>query len=72
MTANRERVTGVLYRLGMRHEDGNTSVASYAAGPARIVAGELAASVADLLVRHNQADTDRNSVPRAPLGPSTA
>ena len=71
MTANRERVSGVLYRLGMRHEDGNTSVASYATGPARIVAGELAASVADLLVRRSHPDDDRSSVPPS-IGPSTA
>lgn len=54
MRATLERVGGLLYRVGMRHENGNTSVVAYAAGPARIVVGELAASVADVLVARAQ------------------
>lgn len=51
MSTRLERVGGLLYRLGKRHADGNTSVVAYATGPTRIVIGELAASVADVLVR---------------------
>lgn len=73
MPSTVERVGGLLYRVGMRHDDGQTSLVSFAAGPARIVANELAASVADVLVSRSRAGTEggRGSRRGADLGPST-
>lgn len=73
MSNTLRRVGVFLYRLGMRHEDGNTSVVAYAAGPIRILAGELAASVADVLVGRAQRRPEiHDSWARRPsMGPST-
>ena len=54
MSTRLERVGGLLYRLGMHRPDGKTSVVAYTTGPTRIVVGELAASVADVLVARAQ------------------
>jgi hypothetical protein len=69
MTTTLERVSGALYRVGMRRDNGNTSLASYAAGPTRIVAGELAASVADAIVSRSRARSAQDRQP-AVIGPS--
>ncbi len=49
MVTRLERITGTLYRVGGLRDDGGASVASLAVGPVRMMAGELAASVADTL-----------------------
>jgi len=44
-----ERMTRMLYRVGLHHEDGVSSMVSLSARPARLVAGEVAASAADVV-----------------------
>lgn len=51
-------LTSMLYRFGLHHEDGATSLASLGAGPARLLVGEVAASAADVVTR-------RTSPPRS-------
>lgn len=48
-----DRMTGTLYRIGLHHEDGASSMVSLAAQPIRAVVGEAAASAADALVNAN-------------------
>jgi hypothetical protein len=69
MTTTLERVSGALYRVGMRQDNGNTSLASYAASPARIVAGELAASVADAIVSRSRARSVQSPERPTVIGP---
>jgi len=47
MTRVLERVSGALYRLGLHHEDGASTVVSLSASPVRLALGELSASAAD-------------------------
>lgn len=44
-----EHMTGMLYRVGLHHEDGVSSMVSLSARPVRLVAGEVAASAADVV-----------------------
>ena len=64
-----DRLTGRLYRVGLRHERGASSLVCLAARPARITVGEVAASVADVVASRTRDRTD----PRVPegVGPST-
>ena len=45
------RMTAALYRFGLHHEDGATSMVSIAAHPVRLTVGELSASTADVIVK---------------------
>jgi hypothetical protein len=74
-----DRMTGALYRVGLRHEDGASSVLSLAGRPVRLAVGEAAASAADAMVNATKSRVDHRTVgAKRPLswvpgdvGPST-
>ena len=64
-----DRMTGMLYRVGLRHERGASSLVCLAARPARMTVGEVAASVADAVSSRSR---DRTDGPVSDdVGPST-
>jgi hypothetical protein len=56
----------MLYRVGLHHENGASSMVSLDVRPARMVVGELAASAADVVA--HRANVRRTERPGAPPG----
>jgi hypothetical protein len=74
-----DRMTGALYRVGLRHEDGASSMLSLAAHPVRLAVGEAAASAADAMVKatkssvHHRSGANRQRLQLpGDVGPSTS
>lgn len=63
-----DRLTGALYRIGLRDRRGASSLVSLAARPARITVGEAASSLADLVTTRSAARRRRPT--QTELGPS--
>ena len=51
-----DRMTGALYRVGLHHPSGESSLVSLATRPARFTIGEAAASLADALAARYPVD----------------
>jgi len=72
-----ERMTRMLYRVGLHHEDGVSSMVSLSARPVRLVAGEVAASAADVVAAvSKKPHVNARSITRgletpSDIGPST-
>lgn len=67
-------LTRALYRIGLHHDDGSSSLVSLDARPVRMVVGELAASAADAVNRAKGRPSDDEPAKGAEtneIGPST-
>jgi hypothetical protein len=80
MTNLLDHMSGALYRIGLHHEDGTSSLVALSANPVRFAVGELSASTADLIVAARKRRTDPPARvhkvgrfhPPSDIGPSTA